>query len=94
MKVHSVGLANFLAEAYKTPKNRTSPILIAAERKIPISSQRNRVKGLASYAGFVTKMSEMLRQNKNKNHNDNDPELIFSYPFSPRSNATMLEQIP
>jgi len=61
VKGHSVGLAIFLADAYKTPKNKTSPILIVAERKIPISPQRYRVNGLASYAGFVTKMSKMLR---------------------------------
>jgi len=85
---HSAGLANFLADAYKSPKERTSPILMVAERKIPISPQRYRVKGLASCAGFVTKMSKMFRASKNRNHDDNEGELFSTSPFSPSSNAT------
>ena len=77
---HSVGLANFLANTYKSPKDRISPILMVAERKIPIFPQRYRVKGLASYAGFVTKMSKIFRESKNRNHDDNEGELFSTSP--------------
>ena len=83
---HSVGLANFLADAYNSPKDRTSPILMVAERKIPIFPQRYRVKGLASYAGFVTKISKMFRESKKRNHDEG--ELFSISPFSPSSSAT------
>ena len=61
---------------------------MVAERKIPVSPQRYRVKGLASYAGCVAKMSKIFRQSKNRNHDDNEGKLFSNSPLSPSSSAT------
>lgn len=87
MNGHSVGLANFLADMYRTTKNMTSPILMVAESKIPISPQKYRVRGLASWAGLVTKMSRTLSKSKERNHDGKDGDFLSTWPFSPRSNA-------
>ena len=79
---HSWGAATFLAVAHKAPKTNTIPILIQAEKKIPIGPQRYSVTGLASYNGEVVAMSKMFNRKSVVNQtlrDDNRNPFIFNF---------------